>query len=86
MGTVLLIFLVLVVGLVAWNLLKDSDKNDDGQVDLKDVVAAAKEVADDVKEVTTNVKTEVVEVATEATAVVAEKVKKVRKPRAKKKA
>lgn len=67
MGTLIGLLLLAVAGWVVWKLVKDPDKNDDGVVDHKDVVAAAKEVADEAK--------------TEAVKAV-EKVKKARKPKA----
>lgn len=69
MGTLVLIVLVAVVGYIIWKLLKNPDVNSDGKVDAQDVVAAAKEVA--------------TEVEAEAKKAV-EKVKKARKPKAKK--
>ena len=71
MGTLVVLLLLAVAGWVLWKLFKDPDKNDDGVVDHKDVIAAAKEVAVEAK-----AKAEVA----------AEKVKKARKPRAKKSA
>jgi len=67
MGTLIVVLLLAVAGWVVWKLLKDSDKNDDGKVDIKDVVLAAKEVVAETKD--------------EAVKVV-EKVKKARKPKA----
>lgn len=67
MGTLIVVLLFAVAGWVVWKLVKDPDKNDDGVVDHKDVVAAAKEVADEAK--------------AEAVKAV-EKVKKARKPKA----
>ena len=49
MGTLIGLLLLAVAGWVVWKLVKDPDKNDDGVVDHKDVVAAAKEVADEAK-------------------------------------
>ena len=49
MGTLIVVLLVAVAGWVVWKLVKDPDKNDDGVVDHKDVVAAAKEVAVEAK-------------------------------------
>ena len=72
MGTLIVVLLVAVAGWVVWKLVKDPDKNDDGVVDHKDVVAAAKEVA-------VEAKAEVKEVAVKA----AEKVKKARAKKAK---
>ena len=70
MGTLVVVLLVAVAGWVVWKLIKDPDKNDDGVVDHKDVVVAAKEVA-------VEAKTEAVKVAEKVT-------EKVKKPRAKK--
>jgi len=67
MGTLIVVLLVAVAAWVVWKLLQDPDKNDDGVVDAKDVVAAAKEVAAEAK-------------AGANKAV--EKVKKARKPKA----
>ena len=72
MGTLVVLVLLAVAGWVVWKLAKDPDKNDDGVVDHKDVVAAAKEVA-------VEAKAEVKEVAVKA----AEKVKKARAKKAK---
>ena len=72
MGTLIGLLLLAVAGWVVWKLVKDPDKNDDGVVDHKDVVVAAKEVA---VEATAEVK----EVAVKA----AEKVKKARAKKAK---
>ena len=72
MGTLVVLVLLAVAGWVVWKLVKDPDKNDDGVVDHKDVVAAAKEVA-------VEAKAEVKEVAVKA----AEKVKKARAKKAK---
>ena len=72
MGTLIVVLLFAVAGWVVWKLVKDPDKNDDGVVDHKDVVAAAKEVA-------VEAKAEVKEVAVKA----AEKVKKARAKKAK---
>ncbi len=49
MGTLVVVLLVAVAGWVVWKLIKDPDKNNDGVVDHKDVVVAAKEVAAEVK-------------------------------------
>jgi len=49
MGTLLVLVLLVVAGWVVWKLLKDSDKNDDGKVDVKDVAVAAKEVVAETK-------------------------------------
>lgn len=67
MGTLVVVLLLAVAGWIVWKLVKDPDKNDDGVVDHKDVVVAAKEVA--------------VEAKAEAVKTV-EKVKKARKPKA----
>lgn len=67
MGTLLVVLLFAAAAWIVWKLVKDPDKNDDGVVDHKDVVAAAKEVA--------------VEAKAEAVKTV-EKVKKARKPKA----
>jgi hypothetical protein len=72
MGTLLVLLLVAVAGWVVWKLFKKPDMNNDGVVDAKDVVAAAKEVA-------VEAKAEVKEVAVKA----AEKVKKARAKKAK---
>ena len=80
MGTLLVIVLLAVVGYVVWKLIKDPDKNDDGKVDAQDIVVAAKEVVAEVKH---EAKEAAADVKAEATKVV-EKVKKARKPRAKK--
>ena len=71
MGTLVVLALLAVAVWVLWKLFKDPDKNDDGKVDAKDVLVAAKEV--------------VAEAKAEAVKTV-EKVKKARKPRAKKSA
>jgi len=49
MGTLVVVLLLAVAGWIVWKLVKDPDKNDDGVVDHKDVVAAAKEVAAEAK-------------------------------------
>lgn len=69
MEALLVLIVLAVIGYIVWKLVKDPDKNDDGKVDAQDVVAAAKEVATEVK--------------AEADKAV-EKVKKARKPKAKK--
>ena len=69
MGTLLVLALLAVAGWILWKLFKTPDQNHDGKVDVQDVVVAAKEVA--------------VEAKAEAVKAV-EKVKKARKPRAKK--
>ncbi len=71
MGTLVVVLLLAVAGWIAWKLIKDPDKNDDGVVDHKDVVAAAKEVAVEAKVH-----------AEKAAEVAVEKVKKARKPKA----
>ena len=71
MGTLIVVLLVAVAAWVVWKLLQDPDKNDDGVVDAKDVVAAAKEVAVEAKAH-----------AEKAAEVAVEKVKKARKPKA----
>jgi hypothetical protein len=71
MGTLVVVLLVAFAGWVVWKLFKDPDKNDDGVVDAKDVVAAAKEVAVEAKAH-----------AEKAAEVAVEKVKKVRKSKA----
>ena len=71
MGTLVVVLLLAVAGWIVWKLVKDPDKNDDGVVDHKDVVAAAKEVA-------VEAKAEVKEAAVK----VVEKAKKGRKPKA----
>ena len=45
MGTLLVVLLVAVVAWIAWTLLKKPDANEDGKVDHKDALVAAKEVA-----------------------------------------
>lgn len=67
MGTLVVVLLLAVAGWVGWKLWKKPDLNNDGVVDAKDVVAAAKEVA--------------VEAKAGADKAV-EKVKKARKPKA----
>ena len=49
MGTLLVVLLVAVVAWIAWTLLKKPDANDDGKVDHKDALVAAKSVAADAK-------------------------------------
>ena len=71
MGTLVVLLLLAVAGWIVWKLWKKPDMNNDGVVDAKDVVAAAKEVA-------VEAKAEAKEVAVKA----AEKVKKARKPKA----
>jgi hypothetical protein len=72
MGTLVVLVLLAVAGWIVWKLFKKPDMNNDGVVDAKDVVAAAKEVA-------VEAKAEVKEVAVKA----AEKVKKARAKKAK---
>ena len=67
MGTLVVVLLLAVAGWIVWKLWKKPDLNNDGVVDAKDVVAAAKEVA--------------VEAKAGANKAV-EKVKKARKPKA----
>ena len=67
MGTLVVVLLLAVAGWIVWKLWKKPDLNNDGVVDAKDVVAAAKEVAAEAK-------------AGADKAV--EKVKKARKPKA----
>jgi hypothetical protein len=74
METLVVLILLAFAVWVVWKLVKDPDKNDDGVVDHKDVVVAAKEVA-------VEAKTEAVKVAEKVTEKVTEKVKN---PRAKK--
>lgn len=71
MGTLIVVLLVAVAGWVVWKLWKKPDMNNDGVVDHKDVLVAAKEVAAEAK----------VE-AVKAAEVAVEKVKKARKPKA----
>ena len=68
MATVIIGLAFVMVAFVVFKLIKTPDLNNDGKVDVKDVVEATKQVAEEVK--------------TEAVAVV-EKVKKARKPKAK---
>jgi predicted negative regulator of RcsB-dependent stress response len=79
MGTLLILVLLAVAGWVVWKLYKKPDLNDDGKVDLQDIVVAAKEVAAEVKyeaaAVASDVKTQVAEAATKVNT----KVKKIRK-------
>ncbi len=67
MGTLVVVLLLAVAGWVVWKLWKKPDANNDGVVDAKDVLHAAKEVAAEAK-------------AGADKAV--EKVKKARKPKA----
>lgn len=64
---VLVLVVVAFVSYVGWRLVKTPDQNNDGKVDVQDVVTAAKEVASEAK--------------AEAGKAV-EKVKKARKPKA----
>jgi len=85
MGTLVVVLLVAVGVWVVWKLLKDSDKNDDGKVDVKDVAVAVKEVVAETKAAAVKVadvnkdgKVDLADVKA-AAKVAAEKVKKVRK-------
>ena len=49
MGTLIVVLLFAAAVWIVWKLAKDPDKNDDGVVDHKDAVAAAKEVAVEAK-------------------------------------
>ncbi len=49
MNTLLVLLLVAVVAWIAWKLFKKPDANDDGVVDHKDALVAAKEVAAEAK-------------------------------------
>lgn len=49
MGTLVVVLLVAVAGWVVWKLFKKPDANDDGVVDHKDALVAAKEVAAEAK-------------------------------------
>ena len=49
MGTLVVVLLVAVAGWIVWKLVKKPDANDDGVVDHKDALVAAKEVAVEVK-------------------------------------
>ena len=80
MGTLVVLLLLAVAGWVVWKMVKKPDVNNDGKVDAADVVAAVKEVAVEAKEEAVAVAAKVEEKAE----VVVEKVKKARKPRAKK--
>jgi Na+-transporting methylmalonyl-CoA/oxaloacetate decarboxylase gamma subunit len=80
MGTLVVLLLLAVAGWVVWKMVKKPDVNNDGKVDAADVVAAVKEVAVEAKEEAVAVVAKVEEKAE----VVVEKVKKARKPRAKK--
>ncbi len=70
MGTLVVLLLVVVGGWIAWKLWKKPDANNDGVVDAKDVLHAAKEVAAEAK--------------AEAVVVADKAVEKVKKARAKK--
>jgi hypothetical protein len=72
METLIVVVIAAVVGWVVWKMIKKPDVNNDGVVDVKDVVAAAKEVA-------VEAKAEAKEVAVKAAA----KVKKARAKKAK---
>lgn len=72
MFTFIVVASIAAVAWICWTLFgpsKNSDKNNDGVVDHKDVIVAAKEVAVEAKEVAVKV---------------VEKVKKARKPKAQK--
>jgi len=71
MGTLVVLLLLAVAGWIVWKLWKKPDANNDGVVDAKDVVHAAKEVAVEAKAH-----------AEKAAEVAVEKVKKARKPKA----
>lgn len=49
MGTLIVLVLAAVAAWVVWKLVKNPDTNQDGVVDHKDVVEAAKEVVVEVK-------------------------------------
>ena len=49
MGTLVVLLLVAVAGWVVWKLVKKPDANEDGVVDHKDALVAAKEVAAEAK-------------------------------------
>ncbi len=49
MGTLVVLVLLAVAGWVIWKLAKKPDLNNDGKVDVQDVVVAAKEVAAEAK-------------------------------------
>ena len=68
MATVIIGLAIVIIAFIVFKLIKTPDLNNDGKVDVKDVVEATKQVAEEAK--------------TEAIAVV-EKVKKARKPKAK---
>ena len=66
MATVIIGLAIVIIAFIVFKLIKTPDLNNDGKVDVKDVVEATKQVAEEAK--------------TEAVAVV-EKVKKARKPK-----
>lgn len=66
MTTVIIGLAIVIIAFIVFKLIKTPDLNNDGKVDVKDVVEATKQVAEEVK-------TEAVEVV--------EKVKKARKPK-----
>ena len=68
METLIVLVIAAVVGWIAWKIIKKPDVNNDGVVDVKDVVAAAKEVVQETKAG-----------AEKAATVAVEKVKKARK-------
>ena len=84
MGTLVVLLLVAVAGWIVWKLFKKPDANDDGVVDHKDALVAAKEVASEAKAHAVNAldvnKDGKVDLADAAAAV--EKVKKGRKKKA----
>jgi len=49
MGTLVVLVLLAVAGWIVWKLVKKPDLNNDGKVDVQDVVVAAKEVATEAK-------------------------------------
>jgi predicted negative regulator of RcsB-dependent stress response len=49
MSTLIVLVLLAVAAWIGWKLFKKPDANDDGVVDHKDVLVAAKEVASEVK-------------------------------------
>ena len=49
MGTLVVLVLLAVAGWIVWKLVKDPDANDDGKVDHKDALVAAKAVAAEAK-------------------------------------
>lgn len=84
MGTLVVVLLVAVAGWIVWKLFKKPDANEDGVVDHKDALVAAKEVAAEAKAHAVNAldvnKDGKVDLADAAAAV--EKVKKGRKKKA----